>query len=113
MKLTDVQKHLNAKYLCLDGSDPEISCCMAADMMSDVLAYAEAGALLITGLISSQSVRTADVSDAAAVIYIRGKRPDEKTIKLAEDLNLPLLTTDECMFDACGVLYKAGLKGVC
>ena len=113
MKLTDVQKQLNAQYLCLDGSDPEIIRCMAADMMSDVLAYAEAGSLLITGLISSQSVRTGDVADATAVLYIRGKRPDEQTIKLAEDLNLPLLTTEACMFDACGILYEAGLKGVC
>ena len=113
MKLTEVINHLNAEYLCLDGADPEVTCCMGADMMSDVLAFAEAGALLITGLISSQSVRTADVADASAVLYIRGKRPDEQTIALACELNIPLLTTNENMFNTCGILYKAGLKGVC
>jgi predicted transcriptional regulator len=82
-------------------------------MMSDVLAYAEPGALMVTGLVNSQSVRTADIADAAAIIYVRGKRPDDQTVGLADEMNNPLLASDMGLFEACGILYAAGLKGVC
>lgn len=114
MKLTEVEELLGCKTLSnVDREDPDLTVCMGADMMSDVLAFAEPGALLITGLTNSQSVRTADIADAAGIIYVRGKKPDDRTVSLAEELSIPLLSTDLSMFEVCGILYSAGLKGKC
>ena len=88
----------------------EVHACFAADLMSDVLAYSQPGALLITGLISIQSAHTADVADLAAILYVAGKRPPHAVLDLACERRIPLLSTRISMFDACGVLYKAGLK---
>jgi len=113
MKLSEIKEILGATVLCVPERDPEFSSVMGSDMMSDVLAFAEPDCLMVTGLISMQSVRTADIADAAAIVYVRGKSPDKQTIILAVDLDIPLLTTEKGMVDVCGILYSKGLKGVC
>jgi predicted transcriptional regulator len=80
-----------------------------ADLMSDVLAFINPGALLLTGLTNLQTVRTALIADARAVAYVRGKRPDEDSVALAREHALPLLCTPMTMFEACARLYQAGL----
>jgi len=85
--------------------------CYAADLMSDVLAFSQPGALLITGLANIQSTHTADVADLTAILYVAGKRPAQQVCDLAREKGIPLLTTALSMFDACGILHRAGLRG--
>jgi predicted transcriptional regulator len=114
MKLSRVREIINGIYLTGDpASDPEATNCMGSDMMSDVLAFAQPGAILITGLINAQSVRTADIADSVAVIYVRGKKPEDSVIELAKELSIPLISTEMGMFDTCGALAKEGLTGIC
>ncbi len=82
----------------------------AADLMSDVLAFSAPGGILLTGLRNIQSVITSHVAEVRAVIYVRGKMPDEEAIKLAEQKRIPLLSSRLSMFEACGRLYQKGLK---
>ena len=82
-----------------------------ADLMSDVLAYIKPGALLLTGLTSAQSVRTAEVADIRAVVYVRNKHPEPRALALAHEIGLPLLGTPLLMYEACGRLHAAGLPG--
>jgi predicted transcriptional regulator len=84
----------------------------AADLMSDVLACVQPEALLLTGLCHPQVVRTAVVADVAAVVFARGKVPDEETVALADRDNIPLITTPLGMFELCGRLYRAGLPNL-
>ncbi|OGF65193.1 MAG: hypothetical protein A2Y62_17640, partial [Candidatus Fischerbacteria bacterium RBG_13_37_8] len=51
----------------------------AADLMSDVLAFTRQGSLMLTGLVNIQSVRTADIAEVRAIIYVRGKTPTPDT----------------------------------
>ena len=113
MNLSEIKQLLDAEYLWDSKNDPEIAFIMGSDMMSDVLAHTEPRSLLVTGLISTQTVRTADVADIAGVIYVRGKLPDRQTIDLATELGIPLLSTKLGMFDVCGILHSSGLKGAC
>jgi predicted transcriptional regulator len=111
MKLFDIKNLLDCEILsCENSLDTEVPCCLSSDMMSDVLAHAKPGALLITGLISSQSIRTAEVSDSSGILYIRGKKPDASSITLANELQIPLLSTRKTMFETCWILHKAGLE---
>lgn len=88
----------------------QVEACFAADLMSDVLAFSEPGALLITGLASVQSVHAADVADLTGILYVGSKRPGAPVLDLARQRNIPLLTTSHSMFDVCAVLRDAGLK---
>ena len=80
--------------------------------MSDVLAFGKPGILLLTGLSNAQSVRTANIIDAKAVVYVRGKKPDNAGIELAREKGIPLLSTKYMMYTACGLLFSHGLPGV-
>ncbi len=90
--------------------DLEINAGFAADLMSDVLAFAERGGLLITGLTSAQSVHTAEIADLDAILLVGEKRPTEEAVVIARRRDLPLLVTSLGMFEACGVLYEHGLR---
>jgi len=87
-----------------------IAACFAADLMSDVLAFAEPGALLVTGLASIQSAHAADVAELAAILYVAGKRPAQPVLDLARENGLPVLTTPLSLFETCGRLHGAGLR---
>jgi predicted transcriptional regulator len=83
-----------------------------ADLMSDVLASIQPHAVLLTGLCNPQVVRTAQVADIAAIVLVRGKRPPKETIELANQENIPLISSPFGMFELCGQLYKAGLPSL-
>jgi predicted transcriptional regulator len=89
----------------------EVKTAFGADLMSDVLAFAKAGSLLLTGLTNPQIVRTSDVLDIAAIIIVRGKRPLPETIQLAEELQIPLLSTKYILFETAGRLFTKGIVG--
>ncbi len=113
MTLQEIKEILQAKVLCGENSlDVEIQFAGGSDLMSDVLAFGKPGILLLTGLTNSQSVRTASIIDASGIIYVRGKTPDEDGKKLAEEMGIPLLSTQYMMFEACGILYNKGIPGV-
>lgn len=98
--------------LITGNTNPEldISCACAADLMSDVLTYARSGAMLLTGLTNPQVVRTAEVAEIVAIVFIHGKSPPQETIALAEEKGIPLIITKHTMFEMCGRLFAAGIK---
>jgi anti-sigma regulatory factor (Ser/Thr protein kinase) len=115
MTLKDVQRLLEADPVGREEVhlDRQVASACGSDLMSDVLAFGRPGEILLTGLTNAQSVRTADIIGAIAVVYIRGKKPDEECLSLAEQKGIPLLSTRKMMYEACGILYSHGLPGVC
>ncbi len=110
MKLSEVKEILKAKVLTgEDMLENEISSACGSDLMSDVLAYVKDKVLLLTGLINPQVIRTAEMMDISAVVFVRGKLPDESVINLANTKNIVILSTDYPLYLACGKLYSNGL----
>jgi predicted transcriptional regulator len=110
LKLDDIAEQLGCETIVEARNfnhDFEQVC--AADLMSDVLAFATPGSLLLTGLRNAQSVVTAHMAEVKAIIYVRGKKPDQAAVNLAGQKGIPLLSTRLSMFEACGVLFKKGL----
>lgn len=83
-----------------------------ADLMSDVLAYIQPEAVLLTGLCNPQVVRTAQMADITAIVLVRGKIPPQETIDLATSENIPLISSPYGMFELCGRLHNAGLPSL-
>lgn len=112
MTLREVKEILDAEvFVGHDQLDKEVKTAFGADLMSDVLAFAREGSLLLTGLTNPQIVRTSDVLDIAAIIIVRGKRPLPETIQLAEELQIPILGTKYILFETSGRLYSKGIVG--
>lgn len=112
MKLKEIREILEAEVICgHDLLEEDIKTASAADLMSDVLAFAVPQSLLLTGLTNPQVIRTAEISDLAAICFVRGKRPSDDVKELAKDSEIPLLTTKFSMYISSGKLYKEGLPG--
>ena len=112
MKISEIKSILNAELICgADLIDKEVYTACGSDMMSDVLAYVKEQAVLLSGLVNPQVVRTAEMMDMKCIVFVRGKRPDEDMIDLAIERDIVLMCTKLEMFTACGLLYKNGLKG--
>jgi len=110
MKIRDIVALLDAKvYCCHELLDTEVRAGCGCDMMSDVLAFVKDQAVLLTGLVNPQAIRTSEMMDIVCIVLVRGKEPTPAMIELAEERGLPLLGTEKRMFSACGILYSAGL----
>lgn len=96
----------------LDNLQQQVSGACSADLMSDVLASIQPNAVLLTGLCNPQVVRTAQMADVRAIIFVRGKIPAAETVQLAEQEDLPLITSPLGMFEMSGRLYQAGLPSL-
>ena len=111
MKLTEIRDVLQCEVLADDGDlSSDVEMVVASDGMSEILAFARPGALMVTGLTNVQSARTADIAHVRAILYVRGKRPDQKAINLARQSRIPVLATKFGMFDVCGILRERGLR---
>lgn len=112
MTLAEVRELLDAEVVVgEDRLDQEVHTAFGADLMSDVLAFARAGCLLVTGLANLQAVRTAYALDIAAIVICRGKALSDMFVETARELGIPVLWTSLIMFETCGRLHKAGVTG--
>lgn len=112
MKLKEIVNLLDAEVLCgQEKLDYEVNFAFGSDLMSDVLSLVNKDTILLTGLTNIQAVRTAEMMDIKCIIYVRGKRPDEQVIKLAQEKDICLISTNYILFNTCGILYVNGLKG--
>jgi len=114
LTLRQVAELLSAEVLSGDGLlDREVPWAFGGDLMSDVLALAKSGTLLLTGLTNPQVIRTAEMIEASGIVLVRGKRPTvgDRTLQLASESGIPVLSTPLLLYDSCGRLYAQGLRG--
>lgn len=112
MKISTMKELLCADVLCCEehlGRHVYSAC--GSDMMSDVLAFVKDQAVLLTGLVNSQVIRTAEMMDMICIVLVRSKLPTPEMIELAEESGIVLMTTEKRMYEACGILYSNGLVG--
>ena len=113
MRLYEIRDALKAQVLSgEDQLNATVSGGGAADLMDDVLAAAAKNSVLLTGLTTEQVLRTAQVVGVAAIVFVRGKKPDKKFLELAGTQEIPILMTSYSLFVACGKLYMIGLRGL-
>lgn len=112
MQLSQVQKILKAKVWVGEAAlMQEVHSACGCDLMSDVLAFAKEKIVLLTGLINLQVIRTAEMLDIKAIVFVRGKQPTADMIHLAETSGIVIFSTEVPLYPACGLLYEAGLRG--
>ena len=112
MKIGTIRDLLEARVLAgEDRVGEHVYSACGSDMMSDVLAYVKDQAVLLTGLVNAQVIRTAEMMDMRCIVFVRSKMPNEEMIQLAEESGFVLMTTSKRMYEACGILYSNGLTG--
>ena len=91
--------------------DREVTSAHASDLLSDALANASAGGVLLTIQVHLNVVAVALHSQQAAVIFTWGMQPDEAVVQRAIEENLPLFAAAASTFEIAGQLYVLGVRG--
>ena len=119
MELNNVLELLSAKQYNLEcpACVKEINYAFVCDLMSDALmllkqmpSYIGAHGALVTGLVTNQALRTAEILDLETIIFVRGKTPSQTVIDLADEIGITLIGTNLTMYKTSGLLYLSGVK---
>jgi hypothetical protein len=108
-----------AKELCLEGLTAgqaidevaSVDRAHASDLLSDVLANAPAGGVLLTIQVHMNVVAVAVHAGLKAVIFSSGMKPSEDVRAKAAAEKISLFSTPASTFDVAGKLYALGLRG--
>jgi len=83
----------------------------ASDLLSDVLAHAPEGGVLVTAQIHMNVIAVAAHTELAAVIFTLGREPEEPVRTKAVEERIALFVSEQTTFDVAGQLYALGLRG--
>ena len=112
MKISEMQQLLDARVVCCEENiNRHVYSACGCDLMSDVLAFVKDQAVLLTGLVNPQVIRTAEMMDMICVVFVRSKVPTPEMVELARESGIVLMVSDKRLYEACGLLYQNGLVG--
>ena len=110
MTISQAAALLGGTLICGEKNvDKTLSSACGADLMSDVLAFAKEGGVLLTGMVNPHVIRTAEMLDVQCIVFVRGKKPADDVVSLARQTGVTLLTCDYTLYEACGRLFAEGL----
>jgi len=96
-----------------DKLDQEIEAACGCDLISDLLAFTRARMLVLTGLVTPQIIRAAEMMDLLGIVFVRGKKPTPEIVAMAAEAGIPVLCTSYPLYESAGLLFEAGLRGKC
>ncbi len=109
MTLKELAEKLELKCVT-EFTDKEISGVYISDMVSDVIANAKPGNLLVTVQIHNNVIAAANLVDVAAILLTQGKTPDDAVTKMANKAEIPIFATGMNRWQVATRLYEAGIR---
>lgn len=91
--------------------DAPVTRAHSSDLLSDVLAHAPAGGVLLTIQVHMNVVAVAVHAGLRAVIFASSMKPADDVRARAAEEGIALFSTPQTTFDAGGRLYALGLRG--
>jgi hypothetical protein len=115
MNTDQIRELLHADITVEDKENRDFNAAFASDLMSDALAMirnSPESTVLITGLCNVQALNTAEMLDIHLVVLVRNKKLNPDICQAAQERGIAVLSTACTMYEACGILYGNGLKGI-
>lgn len=113
MKLEEVCQALPLTPRTAEGRlKREVTGGYASDLLSCVMAKAQAGNVWVTLQAHPNIVAVASLLNLAGIIITEGVEPDEATRTKAEEEGIPLMTTPWTTFTVVAKLTELGIRGV-
>lgn len=107
MKVKDIVNKLNLEVCCgAEGLDKEVEGGYASDLLSDVMGNSSEGQIWVTLQTHKNIMAIASLKDLAAIVLVKGYKPDDDTKEQAESEGIPILSTEEQAFEITGKLYE-------
>ena len=113
MTTEELTQVIGGRVVCRPaGAGSPVEFGFSSDLSSDVLTVSADAVLLITGLSTIQTIRTAIVADISHILFVRNKCVADDMIELAWQHEMTLMECNASMFRASGLLFSRGLKPV-
>ena len=109
MKLQEIAEKLELEKLT-PAFDKEVTGVYISDMVSDVIANAKAGNLLVTVQVHANALAAANLVDIVGIVVAQGKRPADDVVKMAEKAEISIFSTALSRWQVATKLYEAGLR---
>lgn len=107
MNVSDLVNNLGlVVYSGKKGLERAIKGGYVSDLLSDVMGNAKEGQVWVTLQTHKNVAAIASLKDLAAVILVKGNRPDDDTAKHSEEEGVPILGTDRDAFEITGKIYE-------
>ncbi|OFV81015.1 MAG: hypothetical protein A2Y78_00550 [Acidobacteria bacterium RBG_13_68_16] len=109
MKLQQIADKLELEKLT-PVFDKEVTGVYISDMVSDVIANAKAGNLLVTVQVHANALAAANLVDVCGIVVAQGKKPADDVIKMAVKAEISIFATALSRWQVATKLYEAGLR---
>ncbi len=110
MTLGEISASLLWKSQWEGWKDREVSGGFTSDLLSDVMAYAEEGNVLITIQAHKNTVAVASLNDLSAILLASNRPVPEDMLEAAREEDIPVFTSDDNQFDCSWKLHEAIVK---
>lgn len=92
-------------FSAVDGLDRQVTGGYTSDLLSDVMGHAREGQLWITLQGHRNIMGVASLKELAAIILVKGFKPDEDTLESSREEGIPILGSTMQAFELSGMLY--------
>ncbi|NHB69777.1 DRTGG domain-containing protein [Perlabentimonas gracilis] len=107
MKVAEIVKSLNLKvYSGESGLLNNIDGGYVSDLLSDVMGHADAGNVWVTLQNHKNVMAIASLKEVAAIILVKGIKPEDDTAEQSNQEGIPILGTDMETYEIVGRLYQ-------
>ncbi len=113
MTLKDVVDKLGMKVeTAEEGLQQEVKGGYVSDLLSDVMAQSKEGDIWVTLQAHPNIIAVASLKELAGIVIVQGRKPEEETLKKAQNEEIPILVSDLQAFEIVGRLYQMGISGM-
>jgi hypothetical protein len=110
VRLAELSKALGLQIAAGSVEGVEATGAYVSDLLSDVMAHAQQGAVWITLQVHKNVVAVATLKELAAIVIVGGREPEQDAAEKATDEGMPILTTAMTAFETAGRMYEMGLR---
>jgi len=113
MKLGELATKLQWTCLTPDfrAAHAEVRAGYVSDLLSDVIAHAPRGGVLVTVQVHLNVVAVAVHAELAAVVFAMDRSPEETVQRKAVEEGIALYRSQSTAFELVGQLYELGVRG--
>ena len=113
MTLKDIVDKLEMKVeTAEDGLQQEVTGGYVSDLLSVVMAQSKPGDIWVTLQAHPNIIAVASLKELAGIVIVQGRKPEEETLKKAQNEEIPILVSDLQAFEIVGRLYQMGISGM-
>jgi predicted transcriptional regulator len=109
MKLSELEKKTGLKAI-RDYADKDFEGVYISDMVSDIITGPKANALLVTLQTHKSLIAAANLVDVAAIIFVKGRKPADDVVDLADKAGIALFVSDADTWTTVSQLFSLGIR---